>query len=115
MDFTKEDEMAYKFMRQAHNLRIASIGFYTPAAFFIGFSVGYIITGTIFNTVDMNILLFSAGIGGGLLIGGGICTLLANAKILKGVKVFNNSVRQNDNASLDLGFSPGGVMLRLNF
>ena len=49
-----------------------------------------------------------------LLVGGGICDLFANAKI-KGVTVFNSSLKQKNNAHLDLGFLPNGVMLRLNF
>jgi hypothetical protein len=100
-------------MRQGNNLRVASICLYTPAAFFLGFSVGYIIiTGPDFNK---NISFISLGAGAGLLIAGGICELVSNAKILKGVKIFNHSKIQNNHTNLDLGFSPNGVILRLNF
>jgi len=38
----------------------------------------------------------------------------ANNKAKEAITVFNNAIRQSNNANLDLGFSPGGVMLRLN-
>jgi hypothetical protein len=36
-------------------------------------------------------------------------------KVRKGVTVFNNAIKQKNNTYLDLGFSPNGMMLRLNF
>ncbi|MCL2311988.1 MAG: hypothetical protein FWC41_05810 [Firmicutes bacterium] len=115
MDLTKANEIAYGLMQQAYNLRIASICFYITGGISFGFSLGYFIIGAIFDNIKTSILIPSLGAGVGLLIGGGICGLFANTKILKGVKVFNNSIRQNNNASLDLGFSSNGVMLRLSF
>jgi hypothetical protein len=33
----------------------------------------------------------------------------------KGVDIFNNTIKQKNNTNIDLGFSPNGMILKLNF
>jgi len=64
-----------------------------------------------------NGILFCSMLGAGaVFIGIGIgFEVGANNKAKEAITVFNNAIRQSNNANLDLGFSPGGVMLRLSF
>jgi len=36
-------------------------------------------------------------------------------QVKEGVDVYNNAIKKSKNTSIDLGFSPGGVMFRLGF
>ena len=116
MNLTKENKMAYRLMCQAYDLRITSVGFYTAGGFSLGFSAGYAIGRAIKgDLIQMKLFLPFLGAGVAFITCGAICELVANAKILKGVEIFNNSKRENNHTSFNLDFAPTELLLRLNF
>ena len=116
-NLTQENKATSLLMQQAYHLRLASICLYVPSAFCLGFSVGCLIAEVISDEIikSNKIFFVSVGAGVGLLISGGICEIIANAKILKGVKVFNHSTKHNNNLNLNVGLVTNGVKLQLNF
>ena len=116
MQLTKSNPKAYKLMEQSNNLRVGSYIFAIAGGGCLGYSFGYILSTTMFDNTINNPLFFSMLGVGAVFVGVGIgFEVGANNKAREGVAVFNNAIKQKNNANLDLGFSPGGVMLRLNF
>jgi len=115
MDLTKDNQTSNALMRQSYNLRSISKCFYVAGGVSFGFSLGYFIVGAIYNNIKMGILLPSMGSGVGLLVCGGICELFSNEKRHKGIKIYNNAIKQKNSTYLGLDVSPNGMSLRLNF
>jgi len=116
MQATSSNPEALKLMKESNNMRNVGYVFAFLGGGCVGYSLGYALGRTISNN-EINYGIFGAVLGvGAALIGVGISFEVgANKKAKEGVDVFNNAIRQKNNANLDLGFSPGGVMLRLNF
>jgi hypothetical protein len=116
MGLTHKNETAFKFMEQAYNLRLASRLLYITGGVTVCFAIVYI--SQIHNSnsfTDIKVLLPSIGGGVFIILCGGICEFFSKDKILKGVKVFNKSIKENSTANLNIGFSPTGMTLKLNF
>jgi len=116
MDLSKKNEAAYKLMKEAYTLRVVGIGFSSIGGFSVGFSAGYAIGKAISgNIVNMKVFLPFLGAGAALIAIGIGFEVGANNKAKEGVAVFNNAIKQKNNANLNLGFSPNGMMFRLTF
>jgi len=115
MDVTKENEISNKLMQQAYNLHLLSTGLCVVGGLTVGFAFGYLILPGITNSIKNEVLYSSFGAGVGLLICGGVCELASRNKILKGVRIYNKSMQNNAAASFDIGISPTGMTLKLNF
>jgi hypothetical protein len=70
----------------------------------------------VFLSNKWGVLHYSMLIAGTGLIGISIgFEIVANIKLEAAVELYNKSQRENNNANLNIGFSPNGVNLRLNF
>ena len=116
MDLSADNPVAHKLMKDAYTLHVFSICVSSVGGFLLGYSAGYAIRCAVKkNQVDMKIFIPILGVGIGVTgIGIGF-ELWANGKTNKGILIFNNSVKQKNNSNLNLGFSPNGMALRLNF
>jgi len=65
--------------------------------------------------INKNIFYPTLGAGAALIFIGICFEIGANNKAIEGIAVYNNAIKQKNSTSLDLGFSPGGVMLKLSF
>jgi hypothetical protein len=116
MDLTKENRAAYKIIDEAYSLHKMSIFFDCAGGLLVGYAAGYAIgkaiVGNIFNLkvflpiLGTGIALTSIGIG---------FEAGATKKAKKGVAVYNQSIKQKNNANLNLGFYPNGMALKMNF
>ena len=113
---TKDNQAAYRLMQKADTMRVASYALGIVGGVALGFSLGHAI-GRVMVGNTINKPLFFSMLGAGVVfIGISIgCEVGANNNAKEAVAIFNNAIKQSNNANLDLGFSPGGVMLRLNF
>jgi len=116
MQLTKSNIKAYKLIEQSNNMRVGSYIFAIAGGGCLGYSLGYALGAAMFgNTINRPVFFSLLGVGA-VFIGVGIgFEVGANNKAREGVAIFNNDIKQKHNANFDLGFSPGGVMLRLNF
>ena len=107
---------AYGFLEKASSMRVGSYIFGCLGGGFLGFSLGHAL-GRAMVGAPINKTLFFSMLGAGVgFTGIGIAfDVGANKKIKEGVTVYNNALKQKNNANLDLGFSPNGVIMRLNF
>ena len=116
MDLSASNPAAHKLMKDAHTLYISSICFNAAGGFLLGYSAGYAIRCAVKkNQVNMKkfIPILGAGVG---VIGIGIgFELWSNNKTNKGVLILNNAVKQKNSTNVNLGFSPNGMALKLNF
>jgi hypothetical protein len=116
LHLTNSNLEAVKLLEKSNDMRIASYIVGIPGSFAFGFSLGYALGALIVgNTFNKNIVypILGAGIaltsiGIGLEIG-------ANTKAKQGVAIYNNAIKQKNNAHLNLGISTDGILLRLNF
>jgi len=116
LTITKEDKLSYTFVKKANTLHTASIAFSTVGGICIGFSLGYVVGRTIMgNIVNLKVLLPALGIGSAFVVSGVLCQSSSNKNIQYGILVFNKSLIQKNNTSINLGFSPTEINLKLNF
>jgi len=116
MTLTKSNTKAFRLMEKSNNMRVGSYIFGIAGGGCLGYSLGYVLGAAMFgNTINKPVFFSLLGVGA-VFIGVGIgFEVGANNKAKEGVTIFNNSIKQSSNTNLDLGFSPAGVMLRLNF
>jgi hypothetical protein len=102
----------YRLIQKAQYLNLAAYCFTVPGGICVGFALGHAIV-----TNRINKPLFYSFIGAGIaLIGVGIgFDLGAKKNIKQGIAIYNKTIKQNNNANIDLGLSANGVNLRLNF
>ena len=116
MYLTKSNPEAFKLMIRSDNMRSASIFFGFVGGVSLGYSAGYMLgrfmTG---RTFEEKIFYPILGAGAALIFIGIGFSAGATDNARKGIAVFNNGIKQSNNANFDLGFYPGGAMLRLNF
>jgi len=115
IQLTSSHKEAVKLLEQSRNMRNITYIFAPVGGFCLGYSVGHLIGTAIFGTA-INQPLFFAMLGAGVVFTGITIALEAgsNNKARMGIALFNQSVKQKNNISLDLGFSPGGMLLKLN-
>jgi len=116
MQAASSHKEAFKLLEKSKNMRNISYVFATAGSGCLGFSLGYLIGIAISNN-KVNQPLFFSALGAGVAFIGVSIGLEFGAvnKTKEAIDIFNNAIKQKINANLDLGFSPGGVMLRLNF
>jgi uncharacterized membrane protein (Fun14 family) len=116
MNVVKENKVAYSLMKEAYALYVTGIVFDVAGGFFLGTSVGYAIGCAIReNLVNLKVLIPLLSVSTGFIVCGITCEIVSKNKIHKGVCVYNYSKKHTQSTSLDLGFSPNGVNVRLNF
>ena len=116
MDLTKENKKAYRLMEQSTNMRTGAYIFAVAGGGFLGYSLGYALGRAISGNPINKPVFFSMLGAGAVFTGIGIAfDVGANNKAKAGVELFNQSKKQMNNTNLDVGFSPNGVNLRLNF
>ena len=116
MQLTKSNPAAFKLMEEAKTMRTSSYIFGIPGGFALGYALGHAL-GCAMVGKKINSVIFYSTLGtGAVLVFVSIgLEIGANNKAKEAIAVFNNAIKQKNNANLDLGFSPGGVMLRLSF
>jgi hypothetical protein len=116
MSITKENKEAYKIIVKASNLETAGVFFGIIGGGALGFSLGYALgsylTG---NSIEKSVILPVLGAGAVLTICSITMEVISYDNLRRGVDIYNKSIKQKNSTNLDLGFSPGGVMLKLNF
>ena len=119
MDITKTNEEAYKFILKSSSLDVASVFLGIVGGgclgFSIGYGIGYFLSG---YKVSMKVLLPILGVGVGSTICGFVFSAMSADHARRGVEIYNNALKQRHNTSsnsLDIGFSPNGVAMKVNF
>jgi hypothetical protein len=116
MHLTASNPEAFRLLEKSNSMRNAGYIFAAAGGGCVGYSLGYALGIAMFGNTMNKGLFFSTLGAGAVLIGIGIgFEVGANNKAKAGIDLFNNAIKQSSNTNLDLGFSPGGVMLRLNF
>jgi hypothetical protein len=88
MNVTKENTVAYAFIQQSYALNKTSIRLNIVGGFFLGFSVGYIVSSAITkNLVNLNILIPMLGTGAVFITCGVTCKIVSNNKMQKGLQL----------------------------
>ena len=113
---TSSNSETAKLLRASKNMQVGAYVFGCFGGGFMGYSLGYAL-GTAMNGNTLNKTLFFSMLGAGAVFAGiGIgFEVGANNKVKEGVEIYNKSIKQKNNTSLDLGFSSNGMGLRLNF
>ena len=116
LQLTASNVEAFRLLEKSNSMRNAGYIFAAVGGGCVGYSLGYALGLAMFGNT-MNKPLFFTMLGtGAVLIGVGVgFEVGANNKAKKAIDIFNNAIKQSSNANLDLGFSPGGVILRLSF
>jgi hypothetical protein len=110
------NKTAEKFLQEAQTLHTASMFLGGVGGFAVGFSAGYAIVRAINNApVNWAVVLPFLGIGSAFVICGISFDVMAKQRIAVGVNIYNNSIKQKNNANLNLGISTNGMALKLNF
>jgi hypothetical protein len=100
----------YDYMRSASYLFAAAGGGC------IGWALGDALSSAMFGTTINKPVFFSLLAGGAAFVGIAFAfDAGANNKVKAAVKLFNKSQKDNNNTNLNLGFSPNGINLKLNF
>jgi len=112
-----DNRSAYRLMREAHSLYVASLVLSTTGGAIIGFSLGFFVVGkTILGeSIPLDVFLPVLGAGTAVTVCGVVCELVANSKIQKGIQLYNKSIRNHNHTTLNLNFSPNKLTLKLNF
>jgi len=116
MQITRSNPEALKLMENSTGMRNAGYIFAGLGGGCIGYALGYGLARAVSDrTIHQGLFFGMLGTGAAVI---GIAIAFesgANKKVKEGVDVFNNAVKKSKNTSIDLGFSPGGVMFRLGF
>jgi len=116
IQLTSSNPTSLKLIEQAYYMRYAGYAFGGIGGFSLGFALGHALGRAVAgNTIDEKLFYPLLGAGAGLIIIGIGLEFGAINKTKHAVAAYNDAIRQKNNANLDLGFSPGGVMLRLSF
>ena len=119
MAITKTNEEAYKFIMKSNNLDIASMFFGTVGGIGLGVSIGLGIGSLISGyTISMKTFLPILGVGAAFTVCGIVFRVMSTDNARRGVEIYNNALKQRHNTScnsLDIGFSPNGVAMKLKF
>ena len=116
MQLTASNPEAFRLLEKSNSMRNAGYVFAVAGGGCVGYSLGYALGLAMFGNTMNQPLFFSMLGAGAIFIGVGIgFEVGANNKAKEGITVFNNAIKQSKNTSIDLGFSPKGVMLRLEF
>ena len=115
-EITRDTKEAFKYIIKADNYKIAGIAFGAVGGGCVGYSLGYLLgCSMVGQPVELKKFLPFLVAGAG----GVVCSIAFDAgskdKVRQGVEIYNNSIKQKNNANLDVGFSPNGLMLQLNF
>jgi len=106
---------AYLLMVKSSNMQVASYIFGCAGGFSLGFSIGHAL-GSLANRNFNSRLFYSTLIAGLGSISIGIAFEIASHnKAKQGIAIYNNAIKQKNSTNLDLGFSPNGLLLKLNF
>ena len=115
VQITGSNPEALKCMERSKSMRNAGYVFAFLGGGCVGYSFGYLVRALSDHTIHYGIFFGVLGTGAAL-IGIGISFEVgAKNKAIEGITVYNNAIKQSKNTSIDLGISPGGVMLRLGF
>ena len=112
---TKNTPNAYTHLNSAYNFRIASY----VSGFLGGFGMGYCTYAAIIapsrSYVAQNAVLNWVVFGSSIILIG--CSIdfkyQANKRIIHGIRNYNNSLKNKNNLSLNIGFSPTGIGLKI--
>jgi len=116
LQLTASNAEAFRLLEKSNSMRNAGYIFAVAGGGCVGYSLGYALGLAMFGNTMNQPLFFSMLGAGAVFIGIGIgFEVGANNKAKEGITVFNNAIKQSKNTSIDLGFSPVGVMLRLGF
>jgi len=113
---TEKNSNAYKYLNTAYNYRAASYAF----GFLGGFGIGYCIGSYMYALIEANdydnIINSVAFAAGAILI---VCSIdfeyQAKKQIAQGINSYNNSLKNKNNLSLNVCFSPTGIGLKIGF
>jgi len=116
LQLTASNLEAFRLLEKSNSMRNAGYVFAVAGGGCVGYSLGYALGLAMFGNTMNKPLFFSMLGTGAVLIGIGIgIEVGANNKAKEGITVFNNAIKKSMNTSIDLGFSPGGVMLKIGF
>jgi hypothetical protein len=112
----KDVEKAYYLLNKADDLRMAGICFGVIGGACLGYSLGYTLGKAMYRSeINMTRLLPILLIGVAGLVVGISFEICSNNKAFEGINIYNNTNRQQNNTTLNFGFSTNGISLRLNF
>jgi len=113
---TNSNSETTKLLRASKNMQVGAYIFGCLGGGFIGYSLGYAL-GTAVRGNPLNKTLFFSMLGAGAgFVGIGIgFEVGANNKVKEAVRIYNNTVKQKSNTTLNLGVSPNGLIVNLNF
>jgi hypothetical protein len=103
-------------MDKSYDLRAGSYIFGFIGGGAAGFALGYTLAASITGrTTEWKILGPVLGAGIAFIAVGVAFEINANKKAREAIAVYNNAIKQKQTSSVDLGFSPTGIGIRLNF
>jgi len=115
MRLLNEEKTAVNLMEKSNNRRVACYCFAFTGGACIGYALGSIIGGGLVGgNPNTKIILPLIGVGVGLVAVGIVFEIDANNKAKEAIDVYNKSKKQN-NASINLGLSANGMVVRLSF
>ena len=111
-----QNHEADKLMIKSNNLRTATYFLSFTGGACVGVSLGLLLGSAIFQ-VPLNTKVFiPCLIAGTAAIGFSIAfEMSANRNAKEAIAVFNNSIKNKNNTTFNLGISPNGLMVNLNF
>jgi hypothetical protein len=113
---TRENPESCKYISKAYGLKGAGIFLGFVGGCGMGFSLGYALGRVIYDSPFEMKIFFPVAIAGVCLVACSITfDALATQNLRKGVDIFNKSIKQKNNANIDIGFMPNGMFLKLNF
>ena len=113
---TNSNSESATLLRASKNMQVGAYIFGCLGGGFVGYSLGYAL-GTAMRGNTLNRTLFFSMLGAGAgFVGIGIgFEVGANNKVKEAVRIYNNTVKQKSNTTLNLGVSPNGLIVNLNF
>jgi len=116
MYITQNNEKAYRYIIKANNLRFTSqlLGVVGGGCF--GYSLGYVIGRSIADyPIEIKKIVPFLLVGSGTVIFSITFWAISNENLRKGLDIYNHSIKQKNNPQFNLGFSPYGTTLQINF